>query len=296
MISRNALLFVVMCLVWGLTWLPLKLAAGHVPPVLLMAARFLIGGVVMMALAGRSVLAVPAAAWPRLIATALLLNTANYSLLVWGVTHAPSGLAAIVNFSTIPIYIVLAERAITGQPIDARKLSAIVLGAVGICCLFLSRARLGLAVSQGDPMEAVGLAAVAAGTAFYCTGAVLARPIAGSIPTLALAGWQTLIGGIGLAAVSLAVERVGSDEIASLARWPVWPSLTFLIIAGSLIGFTIYLRLLRDWGAFRAGLYAFVSPAIAVAVGIVVLGEPFGGVEALGALLMFAAAAIALRR
>ena len=72
--------------------------------------------------------------------------------------------------------------------------------------------------------------------------------------------------------------------------------IAMLVIAGSLIGFTIYLRLLRDWGAFRAGLYAFISPVIAVGAGVVVLAEPFGPAEAAGALLMFAAAAIALRR
>ena len=82
----------------------------------------------------------------------------------------------------------------------------------------------------------------------------------------------------------------------ALATWPTWPALLFLVGAGSLAGFTIYMRLLRDWGAFRAGLYAFVSPAIAVGVGVVVLSERFGAAEAAGALLMFGAAAIALRK
>ena len=74
------------------------------------------------------------------------------------------------------------------------------------------------------------------------------------------------------------------------------PALAFLVVAGSLAGFTIYMRLLRDWGAFRAGLYAFVSPVIAVGVGVVALSERFGWAEAAGAALMFAAAAVALRR
>ena len=56
------------------------------------------------------------------------------------------------------------------------------------------------------------------------------------------------------------------------------------------------MRLLRDWGAFRAGLYAFVSPVIAVGVGVVALRERFGAAEGLGAALLFGAAAIALRR
>jgi drug/metabolite transporter (DMT)-like permease len=250
----------------------------------------------MLLWAGRDLPKVPAGAWPRLIVTALLLNTANYSLLFWGTAHAPTGLAAIVNFATIPIFTLLASRAIEGERIDARKLAAIGLGTVGLGFLFATRALGGLSAVHGDPLEAVGLAAVAFGTLFYCTGAVLSRPIAGTMPTLTLAGWQTLIGGVGLSAVSALVEPVGRADFAALVRSPVLPAIVFLIIGGSLMGFTIYMRLLRDWGAFRAGLYAFISPAIAVGVGVIVLSEPFGVSEAVGALLMFGAAAIALKR
>lgn len=294
--SRNTFLFAVMCFVWGLTWLPLKVGAAHVPPVFLAAVRFLVAGVLMLLWAGREVGMVPRSAWPRLIGTALLLNTGNYTLLFWGVKYAPSGLSAIVNFGTIPIYTLLAGRVIAGEPFSRQKLLAIALGTIGLGLLFATRALGGLSASQSDPLEAVGLAAVAAGTLFYCLGAVLSRSIAGKMPTLTLAGWQTLIGGFGLAAASLMLERVSLADVAKLASWPVWPAVVFLVVAGSLTGFTIYMRLLRDWGAFRAGLYAFISPVIAVAVGIVVLGEPFGWSEAAGALLMFGAAAIALRR
>ena len=88
--SRNAALFALMCLVWGLTWLPIKVGAQHVPPVFLAAARFTIAGVLMLAWAGRDLRKVPADAWPRLVATALLLNTGNYSPLFWGAAQAPS--------------------------------------------------------------------------------------------------------------------------------------------------------------------------------------------------------------
>ena len=294
--SRNALLFAVMCLVWGLTWLPVKVGSTHVPPVFLAAVRFSIAGLLMLVWAGRDLPRVPKEAWPRLIGTALLLNTANYTLLFWGTARAPTGLAAIVNFATIPIYTLLASRVIEGERIDGRKLAAIALGTVGLAFLFATRALGGISAAQGAPLEALGLAAVAAGTLLYCVGAVLARPIAGAMPTLTLAGWQTLIGGLGLTAVSLAIEPVSSDDLAKLVQWPVLPALVFLVVGGSLTGFTIYMRLLRDWGAFRAGLYAFVSPAIAVAVGVAALGEPFGWSEAVGALLMFGAAAIALKR
>lgn len=294
--SRNAVLFAVMCLVWGLTWLPIKVASAHVPPVFLAAVRFSLAGVLMLLWAGKDVLAVPRSAWPRVAGTALLVNTGNYTLLFWGTAHAPTGLAAIVNFATIPIYTLLASRMIEGQKISGRQLAALALGTLGLGFLFATRALGGLSASQGDPLEFWGLVAVALGTLLYCVGAVLSRRIAGTMPTLTLAGWQTMIGGVGLTVIALLVEPIRLQHLTALTQWPVWPCVIFLVVGGSLMGFTIYMRLLRDWGAFRAGLYAFVSPAVAVGVGVAALGEPFGWTEAAGALLMFGAAAIALKR
>jgi drug/metabolite transporter (DMT)-like permease len=291
--NRNTALFLVMCLVWGLTWWPVKVAAAHVPPVFLAAARFLLAGALMLAWAGRDAAAVPRSARVRLVATALLVNTGNYALLFWGIARAPTGLAAIVNFATIPVFSLLASRWLEGEPIVRRHLAAIALGTLGLALLFATRA---LGSAPAAPAELWGLAAIALGTLLYCVGAVLSRPIVAAMPVLALAGWQTLIGGIGLIALSLLLEPVEARHVHALASWPTLPALLFLVVAGSLAGFTIYMRLLRDWGAFRAGLYAFVSPVIAVGVGVVALAERFGRAEGLGAVLMFGAAALALRR
>jgi drug/metabolite transporter (DMT)-like permease len=293
--SRNTLLFALMCLVWGLTWLPVKIGAAVVPPVFLAAARFIIAGLLMLAWAGRDAGKVPHQTWGRLFLTALLINTGNYTLLFWGVAQAPTGLAAIVNFATIPIFSLIAGRILGDEHLDWSRLAAILIGICGLVLLFLTRAQAGFATSSGQ-RELLGLAAITLGTLFYCTGAVLARPISSMMPTLALAGWQTLIGGAGLVLVSLLFEPVTIAHVVALVQWPVLPALAFLVLGGSLIGFTVYLRLLRDWGAFRAGLYAFVSPAIAVSAGVMFLHEPFGWSEGLGALIMFGAAALALRK
>jgi drug/metabolite transporter (DMT)-like permease len=294
--NRNAALFLVMCLVWGLTWWPVKVAAEHVPPIFLAAARFLLAGTLMLAWAGHDAAAVPRSAGARLLATALLVNTGNYALLFWGIARAPTGLAAIVNFATIPVFSLLASHWLEGEPILRRHVAAIALGTLGLALLFATRALGALGGAPAAPAELWGLAAIALGTLLYCAGAVLSRPIAATMPVLTLAGWQTLIGGIGLSALSLLLEPVDAGHLRALSRWPTLPALLFLVVAGSLAGFTIYLRLLRDWGAFRAGLYAFVSPVIAVGVGVVALSERFGWAEASGAVLMFGAAAIALRR
>ncbi|MEO9067202.1 MAG: EamA family transporter, partial [Caldimonas sp.] len=250
--SRNAALFLVMCLVWGLTWLPVKIGAAHVPPIFLAAARFLVAGTLMLAWAGRDALRVPRSALARLLGTALLVNTGNYALLFWGIAHAPTGLAAIVNFGAIPVFTLLASRWLEAEPITPRQVAALALGLLGLAFLFATRAMDSAGTAHASAAESWGLAAIALGTLLYCVGAVLTRPISSAMPVLALAGWQTLIGGVGLSAVSLTLEPVEGRHFRALMSWPTLPALAFLIVAGSLAGFTIYMRLLRDWGAFRA--------------------------------------------
>src|SRR5215213_6140744 len=159
--TRNGALFLVMCLVWGLTWWPVKVGAAHVPPVFLAAARFLLAGALMLAWAGRDAAGVPRAARSRLLATALLVNTGNYALLFWGVARAPTGLAAIVNFATIPVFSLLASRWLEGEPIGRRQLAAIGLGSVGLGLLFATRAMGALGTAPAGPAELRGLAAIA---------------------------------------------------------------------------------------------------------------------------------------
>ena len=116
------------------------------------------------------------------------------------------------------------------------------------------------------------------------------------VAPVALAFWETLIGGAALLVLSLVFERPGMRDLAALTHGPALAGLAFLVMFGSLVAFSVYLWLLREWGAFRAGLYAFVSPVIAVTVGVVWAGEAFGWREALGMAVLFGAAALVIGR
>jgi drug/metabolite transporter (DMT)-like permease len=110
----------------------------------------------------------------------------------------------------------------------------------------------------------------------------------------ALAFWQTLLGGAALVPVSLLVEGYRPGQIIALTHGAPLAGLLFLVLGGSLVAFSIYLWLVRDWGAFRAGLYAFLSPIIAVAVGVVWAGEPFGWAEVAGMVILLGATSLAV--
>lgn len=279
-----------MALIWGLTWLPTKVASEAVPPIFLAATRFLLVAPCFLAIAVTQGLPLGSGRFGRIVLASLLITTGCYGFLFWGVARAPSGISAIVNLSLMPVFLVVIGTLYGQERITMRRAAAIGLGILGVVLLFSDRT----GAVQGGAMSTSGLIAVAIGTVSYAWGSVVSRPLTQSMPPLVLAFWQSLIGGLALVPVSLAVEGHDPAHLAGLSDARAIFGLGFLVLGGSLVAFWIYLWLVRDWGAFRAGLYAFVSPIIAVAVGVVFAGEPFGWAEGLGMGIMLAATALSL--
>ena len=107
---------------------------------------------------------------------------------------------------------------------------------------------------------------------------------------------QAIVGLVALAALSATLEPVSGARLRALLTPHLIASLLAVSLLGTIVGHSIYLRLLRVWGAFRAGLYAFVSPVVALVAGALVFGESIGWREVVGAAAMLAGAAVAMRR
>jgi drug/metabolite transporter (DMT)-like permease len=282
-------LFALMCAIWGLTWIAIKIGVRAVPPFAFAASRLLLAGSVLFLMArigGRP--APRRGAWPRIVLAALLVNTVCYGALFWGMQFVASGLSAVINLSMIPVGLFAVGVLSNEESFSSRKLGVLALGVSGLGILFFPKL-----TSQGETGTLTGMLALVVGTAAYCWGSVLSRPLLREMDTRSLASLHNLIGGLGLAAFLF--EPVGRDTWAALLRPEVLASWLFLSLGGTVVAFTIYLSLLRDWGPGRAGLYAFVSPIVAVLVGVVVYHEPFGGFEILGSAFMLGAAALAFQ-
>jgi drug/metabolite transporter (DMT)-like permease len=107
---------------------------------------------------------------------------------------------------------------------------------------------------------------------------------------------QALVGAVGLAALSLLLEPVTPQTFAALLAPAPLAGLLFVIVGGTFVAYNIFLRLMREWGAPRAGLYSFVSPVVALVLGALIFGEPLTWREWAGAAIMLLAAAIAVVR
>ena len=289
--SRPAFLFVVLCVVWGSNWLAVKLAIVDAPPLAFATVRSLGAGLAMLAIAGgRETLALLRAQPGRVVATALLANTLTYAGLYWGTAQVPSGLAAIVNNALMPIGLAAFGAAMGEERLTPRGVAGIAIGVAGLVLLFARRS-----AGDGTPLAFAGLAAVVAATFAYCAGSIAARPLLRAAAPMAVGSLQMLFGALMLVPFTLALEPIDPAAWAGLASPASLAGLAWLIVAGGVAGMTIYLKLLHDWGPTRAGMYAFVAPIVATALGAAVLDERLGLPELAGGGLMLAAAGLVLR-
>ena len=298
--DRNLLRFLLLCVIWGMTWIGVKAGVEVVPPLLFAGSRFMTAGFVLLA-AGWLCGHFPPVArrdWPRLAATSLLMISCCYAPLYWGMVYVDSGTAAVLEMSLTPITLMAFALLLGEEAFDCRRVGAILLGICGLLILFGPTAYanwvLPPAGGGSGVMRLLGAAAVAVAALAYGWGSIAARPLLRTYPSLLVAGLTTFIGGATLLVLSVAAEPGAVDALSGrwgLAAWSGW---LFLVLFGSLVGYTIYMRLLRDIGATRAGAYAFVSPVVAVLLGMAFFGERIHPLDVAGMAVMLGAAALAM--
>jgi drug/metabolite transporter (DMT)-like permease len=214
----------------------------------------------------------------------------NAVVMLYGLRHVSSGLAAVLNSALTPIAMVGFAAMLGQERFSRRHLGALAVGVVGVVVLFGPKA----AVGALDTLEILGAAGVVLGNLAYCYSSVAARPLMGTLPPVHLVAITNFIGGMVLLVLALAFEP-GALRAARL-DWGIvaWATWWYLLLPASLGATIIYFRLMRDWGAGKVGTYAFISPVVAVLLGILVAGERVGPMDALGMALMLGAAGLAL--
>ena len=296
--ARRALyqrtLFVILCLVWGTTWLALKAGVTTVPPAFFSGTRWTAAGLLLLLWRwwrGQRI-TVGLRMAGRLSLVAVLMIALNATIMLYGLRHVGSGLAAVISSALTPISLLGFSVALGQERFNLRQIAAIALGVIGIFVLF------GPAAFRGelDTMELFGAAGVIVGCLCYTSGSVLARPLMRTLPPAQVAATTNLLGGLMLLVLSLLFEPGAREAVGGHWGTAAWLAWWYLLIPGSLGATTIYFLLVRDWGASRTGTYAFVAPVIAVLLGVAIFGERLDAANAVGMALMLIAAAVVLRR
>jgi drug/metabolite transporter (DMT)-like permease len=274
----------VIYVVWGSTYLAIRIVVQEMPPFAAASLRFLVAGsgLAVLALKADRGAGLPARRALRdyAIAGVLLLAAGNAGVM-WAETRVSSGLAALL-VATVPVWIALLDGFRPGgQRWTSRLWFGVLIGLAGVALV---------ARPQGGASEWAGVAALQFGAFSWTLGVLWVKASPQKLPTLSAASIEMLAG----SAVLFLESRIAREDGTALwhASSSAWLALGFLVIFGSMVAFTAFAYCLNELPASVVGTYAYVNPVVAVALGRVVLGEPLSYSMALGAALIVFAVAV----
>jgi drug/metabolite transporter (DMT)-like permease len=273
--------------VWGSTYLAIRVMVRDIPPLLGAGARFLVAGAVMLAvLAARGrMVRVPRRALAASALVGLLLPAGGNGVVTVAEQEVPSGLAALL-VASVPLWVVVLRTVVARERVATTTLAGVAVGFAGLGVLLLPGSR---------PAEATatGVLLVLVAAASWALGSFLSPRLALPEDPLVSTGWQMVFGGVVLAVAGVVAGEPGDVHAASADSIL---ALVYLVTAGSWVAYTAYAWLLQNAPISQVATYAYVNPLVAVVLGWAILGERLGGATLLGAALVIASVAAIVSR
>ncbi len=263
---KARVVWLILCCIWGSTWLFIKLGLADLPPLTFAGIRFLVASLILSAM-----ILARGVRWPRtrhdwlLIAIVGFLQfTLNYGLVFWGEQYISSGLAAVLQ-STFPAFgLVIAHLYLPYERMTLAKVVGVLLGVLGIVIIFSDQ------LSIAGHMALFGSVALVASAFFGSYSNVLVKAYATKIDPQVLAAGQMTFGFPPLLILGIATE---GNPFHFHWTMRALISLAYLVVVGSVIAFGLYYWLVRHMEVTKTMLIALVTPVVAVVLGMMVLHE-----------------------
>jgi drug/metabolite transporter (DMT)-like permease len=283
---RVILAFFAIYVLWGTTFLAIRIAVEEMPPLFAAGVRFFTAGVILFGFMMLKGEAKPTAAqWRNLAVMGLLMFVAEYGPLFWAEKYVPSGIVSVLA-ATLPILtMVLESLVLRQQQMRPMTIAATLLGFAGVAVLLLP--------TGGQHLGMIPCLAVLAGATSWSLGSVMSRSMELPNARPVTSGGAMLLGGAGLLILSAAFGEMHPMPHISLRGGL---ALLYLIVIGSLVGFTAFVWLLAHMPATRVASHAYVNPIVAVALGYLAAGELITVRTLAGTVLVLASVFLILRR
>ena len=271
-LAKTLLAFSIVYLVWGSTFLAIRIGVLEVPPLLFAAMRFTAAGVLLYGWTRLRGAQPPSRRqWLSIALVAALIFVGDYGLLFWAETRVDSGITAVM-MATIPAFMAIADVLLLRTRRFTLGLgAALLVGLAGVAVLTLRSGAPG-----GAAISGAGAAALVFAAMNWSVASVLTRRLPLPESKMVSSGAQMLVGGVLLGMVAGVMGEFSRFHPADVSR-EAWISLAYLTVAGSIVGYTAYLWLIHHQSPTRVGTYAYVNPVIAVMIGHWFGGEALGG-------------------
>jgi len=264
---KARIVWLILCGIWGSTWLFIKLGLENLPPLTFAGIRFVLASLILTVLVFIRRAPLPKRKdWLLIVIVGILQFTFNYGLVFWGEQHISSGLAAVLQ-ATFPVFgLVIAHFYLPQERMTLGKVIGVGLGVFGVAVIFSEQ------LTISGRMALFGSVALVMSAFFGSYSNVLVKAYGGHIDPMVLAAGQMFFGFIPLLGIGIPAEgnplRLHWSTMAVVA-------LLYLVVVGSVMAFALYYWLMRNMAVTNTMLIALVTPAVAVILGMVVLGERF---------------------
>jgi drug/metabolite transporter (DMT)-like permease len=261
--------FVVLCIVWGSTYLAIRIGVAELPPALFAGVRFLIAGGILLGAArllGRR-LPTRRRDWTTNVVVGFLLLFCGNGLVVWAEQFTPSGVAAIFVV-TVTLWLALFDAVIPGSVSRPtwRQVTGLLVGFGGTLLLVDEPGTLRDADWRGPLALTVASAAWALGSVYSARRPTESGPEVNS-------ALQMLTGGVVLTLVGSSLGEWHAVHLSARGLG----ALAYLVVFGSLVGYSCYVYVLRHMSPTVVGTYSYVNTVVAVLLGWLILAEPITG-------------------
>ncbi|MFN2572560.1 MAG: EamA family transporter [Gemmatimonadales bacterium] len=266
--GKALIAYLVVCVFWGSTYLAIKVGVTELPPFLFAGLRFLVAGLVLLAVARAFRDPLPRRSdWRTLAIVGLLLLAGGNALVVWSEQYIGSGIASIFVV-TVAMWTALFDAVIPGgaSELNWRVIAGLALGFLGTLLLIGATPAEILAADKRGPI------ALTIASASWSLGSVYAKRHPTQASPYMGAAIQMIVGGTAVALVGTALGEWASWHLSSRGIGAI----AYLVVFGSVLGYSAYSYALRHASATIVGTYSYVNPVIAVLLGWLLLHEPVG--------------------
>jgi drug/metabolite transporter (DMT)-like permease len=282
-----ALLYIFLCLVWGSTWLFIRIGLKDLSPFWSLSLRILPALLFILALAfiWRTPLRVAQAERRAILKVALIVYPVGYGLVYWGEQYVSSGLAAVV-FSTMPFFVALLSwRLLPGERPGLASVIGLVLGFLGLVAVYWEE------LAMGDLQKVAGMAALSFSSFLSAYTTIVVRRDLGRVAPVALTAYTLLAGAVIVPAYALVWE--GTQGLHFTGR--ALAAAAYLSVVASGLAFVAYYHLLTSISALTMSLIAFVTPLVALVLGTLFDYDELGPRALVGITLVLAGVFVAAR-
>jgi putative membrane protein PagO len=277
--------FILICLLWGSSWAAVKLGLETVPPLFALGLRFVLASTILAAIIMWKRLVIPKTKkfWMLVLIMITTSFTVPFVLIYWGQMHVDSGLSAVL-FATYPFWVALVSHfLLPKEKITLVRMIGIVIGFLGVLFIFKE------SFSQVTSSTFYGMGTIIAGAIIQAFGLVFLRRLGEDAHPVTLNFCSMSLSGVVLFIASVLLENFTPMKITLQALGAV----LYLSVFCTVITFVVYFWLVKHMEVVVLSLSAFITPIIAVAVGVLLLGETINRSLFIGSALVLVGVAAA---